>query len=333
MNATCKWNYDAVEGRFPVELYHDLGIADLVEKLPADVRGVGDVAGDLLPEVALELGIASQPVVAVGGIDAHVSLLACGEQDTGLVSLVGGTSTVLITETTNPVYSPAVWGPYPAALHSDRWLIEGGQVSSGSVINWLTKGILDTPRERLGELTVQAEAVAPDSHGLLVLDYFMGSRTPRRDPRLRGAVLGLTLGTTPPELYRATVEAVCYGTRSVLDSWIDAGIPVERVVISGGIRHNALWLQTTADVLARPLELVESDNLTLRSGAIQAALAAGRFPDFTSAAQVFAAETRGVDVDPRHASAYEAGYLRYLDASCHLTEDLHALADLAQGQP
>jgi len=333
MNATCKWNYDSLRERFPVELYQDLGIADLIDKLPADIRPVGEPAGSLCSAAATELGLQGAPVVATGGIDAHVSLIGCGEQDPGLVSIVGGTSTVFITEVAEAVYSPAVWGPYPNALRNGQWLIEGGQVSSGSAISWLTQSILRTPREQLGELSAAAADGAPVSHGLLVLDYFMGNRTPHRDPRLRGAILGLTLGTTPEQLYRATVEAVCFGTRSVLDSWVDAGIPLGRIVLSGGIRHNSLWLRTTADVLGRPIELVESDNLTLRSGAVQAAYAAGLFPDMASASKAFAPVTRRVEPDLAFAVAYNEGYQRYNEATLNLRDELHALADAADRRP
>jgi ribulose kinase len=159
-----------------------------------------------------------------------------------------------------------------------------------------------------------------------VLDYFMGNRTPHRDPRLRGSILGLTLGTTPAQLYRATVEGVCFGSRSVLESWVEADIPLGRIVLSGGIRHNPLWLEVTADVLGRPVELVETGNLTLLSGAVQAASAAGFFPDLTSAAEAFAPATRTVEPDPRHLATYDAGYQRYVEATAGLRSHLHALS-------
>jgi ribulose kinase len=326
MNATCKWNYDSVERRFPLELYEALGIADLVDKLPSDIRAVGEPAGTVSAVAGLELGITGHPVVATGGIDAHVSLLGCGAQTGGLVSVVGGTSTAFITEVPEAVYSSAVWGPYPHALRADQWLIEGGQVSSGSVLSWLTRDVLGTPRGELPALTSAATAVVPGSHGLLVLDYFMGNRTPHRDPRLRGSILGLTLGTTPAELYRAAVEGVCFGTRSVLESWLEVDIPVRRIVVSGGIRHNSLWLALTADVLGRPVELVESGNLTLRSGAVQASYAAGLFPDLTTAGEAFTAPTRTIEPDGRHIELYDAGYQRYVEATVGLRSHLHALA-------
>lgn len=198
-------------------------------------------------------------------------------------------------------------------------------MSSGAVLNWLTRDVLGTNRGDLGALTSATGEVAPGSHGLLVLDYFMGNRTPHRDARLRGSILGLTLGTTPAELYRAAVEGVCFGSRSVLESWVQAGIPLDRIVLSGGIRHNPLWLAATADVLGRPVEFVASANLTLRSGAVQSAYAAGLYPDLASAGEAFAPLTRRVDPDPRHVDVYDEGYQRYVDATVGLRPHLHAL--------
>lgn len=327
MNATCKWNYDPLSHTLPTELYADLGIPDLVSKLPVDIRAVGAPAGVLSRTAARELGIKGQPVVATGGIDAHISLLGCGACLPGLVSLVAGTSTVFVTEVPTPVYTPTIWGPYPQALRDGHWLIEGGQVSSGSVLRWMSEDIFGLPRGSAHTLFQQASEVSPEEHGLLVLDYFMGNRTPHRDARLRGAVLGLTLSTTAAQLYRAAVEAVAFGSRSVLDSFVSAGLPVERLVVSGGIRHNPLWLTTTADVLGRPVEVVNSDNLSLRAGAAIAAVAAGAAPDLTTAAAAFAPTTTVIQPDATHRDTYDAAYALYQQATEVVRPVLHTLAN------
>lgn len=332
MNATCKWNYDPLTGCLPEKLYADLGVPDLATKLPSDIRPVGSPAGQLGDEAARELGITGRPVVATGGIDAHISLLGCGAPSPGLVSVVAGTSTVFVTETPEPIHTPTIWGPYPHALRDGQWLIEGGQVSSGSVLRWMAEDVLGRPRSGLAALVADARAVVPADHGLLMLDYFMGNRTPHRDARLRGTILGLTLASTPAQLYRAAVEAVAYGTRSVLDSFVDAGIPVDRVVLSGGIRHNPLWLAITSEVLERRLEVVESDNLTLRAGAVAASAAAGWHPNLETAAKAFGSPTRTVDHTGAHATAYREGYARYRAATELLRPVLHELSDIA-GRP
>ncbi len=324
MNAVCKYNYDALAHRFPVGLYAALGVADLVDKLPDTIVEVGGAAGPLSAAAAADLGVDAGAPVAVGGIDAHVSLLACGASSSGLVSIVSGTSSAIVAEIEPdpaPVLTSEVWGPYPHALRTSRWLVEGGQVSSGSVLTWAGETIMGVAREDLPALVAGAAAVEPGSHGLRALDTFMGNRTPYRDPRLRGALVGLTLGTTRAELYRATVEAVACGTRAVLDSFVRAGVGCERLVLSGGIEHNRLWQQVTVDVLGREAEIVDGDNLTLRACAVIAATGAGHVASLDEGAALFAPRTRTLSPDPARTAVYAETYADY-------TELLHTLAPL-----
>ncbi|MGW6007749.1 FGGY-family carbohydrate kinase [Streptomyces sp. NPDC055210] len=315
MNAVCKWNYDPRGAGLPDDLYAELGVPDLRDKLPSRIVPVGDPVAPVQPGARDELGLTGGAVVSAGGIDAHLSLLAVGGARTGRVSVVCGTSTAFVTEIDEPVFPPTVWGPYPDALNTGRWLVEGGQVTSGSVLTWAGEQLLGRPRAELPGLIKEAAALPPGAHGLMVLDYFMGNRTPLRDPRLRGAVLGLTLGSRPAEVYRAAVEGVAYGTRQVLDSFVEGGVPVEEVFVSGGIRHNPLWLRTTADVLGRPLLLVAESNLTLRACAVAAAAGAGQAASLTEAAAGFAPRVTVIEPDSSHRAAFEQGYADYRAAT------------------
>jgi ribulose kinase len=331
MNAVCKWNYSARDGGFSPELFAAFGVPDLVDKLPADVLAVGEPAGEILPAVLAETGIEGTPIVAVGGIDAHMSLVSTGALASGEVSVVAGTSVAHVTQMDDPVFTPVIWGPYPDALLDGRWLVEGGQVSGGVVLRWAAD-LVGRGGDRTPGLIEEATAVPPGSNGLLVLDYFMGNRTPYRDARLRGAVLGLTLGSTAAEVYRAAVESVAYGTRNVLQSFSEAGVPVNRVVFSGGIQHNPLWLRTTADVLGRPIELVRSANLTLLAGAACAATVGGLYPSLVESAAAFSAASTIVEPDPAAKDVHDAGFARYREATAAVGPVSHALADQAAGR-
>ncbi|WP_423923108.1 FGGY-family carbohydrate kinase [Frigoribacterium sp. 2-23] len=327
MNAVCKYNYDSIARRYPTELYEALGMGDLVGKLPDEILPVGSPAGTVAGAVAAEIGISPDAVVAVGGIDAHVSLLACGAECDGLVSLVSGTSSAIIAEVDEPTTSTEVWGPYPQALRTSKWLVEGGQVTSGSVLKWAGEGIMGVPRDGLGELIAGAAAVDPAAHGLRALDFFMGNRTPHRDARLRGAVVGLTLGTTREELYRAAIEAVACGTRSVVDSFARAGVRCDRLVFSGGIERNPLWQQVTVDVLGREAEIVTGDNLTLRACAVIAATGTGLVRDLDEGARVFAPTTRTLTPSATHTEVYRDTFADYQELTAALTPLMHRTVD------
>lgn len=333
MNAVCKYNYDPIAGRLPVELYAALGVEDLADKLPDRIVEVGGVAGTLSDSAATELGIAARPIVAVGGIDAHVSLLACGGELNGLVSVVAGTSSAIIAEIDTPTSTNEIWGPYPRALRQNKWLVEGGQVTSGSVLKWTGESVMGVPRGELPALIEDAARVDPATHGLRALDYFMGNRTPYREARLRGAVVGLSLGTTRAELYRAMVEAVACGTRSVIDSFERSGVSCERLVFSGGIERNTLWQQVAVDVLGRPAELVIGENLTLRACAVIGATAAGVTSSLHDGAQLFAPKVRVIEPDRDRIEVYQRTFEDYQRLTAILAPFMHDSADRLAATP
>lgn len=331
LNATCKMHYDPRDGGFPAELYAAFGVPDLPEKWPTRVLPVGSPLGTLLPSVAEELGLPGGVVVAEGGIDAHMGMLGMNVVHPGDVAMIAGTSVVHLTQAEDPVWHPGIWGPYPDALLDGLWLVEGGQVSAGAILRWLTRMVGAEDADAHERLTHQAAEVPPGSSGLLVLDFWQGNRTPYRDARLRGAVLGLSLAHGAPEIYRACVEALSYGTANVLASFEEAGMEVGALTLAGGIRHNPLWLQTTADVLQRSVHLTGAENATLRAGAVAVAVAVGESADLRSAAQHFAVE--GTTIEPREqvAVAYQEGFARYRRAVDATRDSLHDLADEARG--
>ena len=326
MNAVCKYNYDGLRGVFPVALYADLGVADLVDRLPEEILPVGSVAGPLTREAADLFGVAAGAPVVVGGIDAHVSLLSCGAAE-DVVSLVSGTSSAIIAEVDEPTQTSEIWGPYPHALRTTKWLVEGGQVTSGSVLTWAGEGIMGVARADLPALVEGASRVEAGAHGLLALDTFMGNRTPYRDARLRGAVVGLTLGTTREELYRAAVEAVACGTKGVLDSFERAGVACGRLVFSGGIEKNPLWQQVSVDVLGREAEIVDGDNLTLRACAVIGATGAGLVDSLDAGSAAYAPRTRTLTPDPARHDLYRQTYADYVGLMQALTPLMHDSVD------
>jgi ribulose kinase len=328
LNATCKWNYDHRQGDVPHDLYALLGVSDLGSKLPQRILELGAPVGPMSAEAAEKLGLINRPVVATGGIDAHLTLVPLRGLSRNPVSIVAGTSNAFIAELDEPVFSPTLWGPYPGAMTHGRWLVEGGQVSAGSSLTWLAERVLGFGRDRIQALISEALVLPPVTHGLMVLDNFMGNRTPLRDPKLRGAILGLTIGTTPAELYRANVESVAFGTRQVLDSFTSSGVDSSDIFITGGIQHNSLWLQTTADVLRQPISLVENENMTLRACAALCAFASGHHASLDAAAAMFSPSVRVVDPNDAVAPQFEDAYNIYLEATAATTDIHHRLHDI-----
>jgi len=315
LNASCKWNYDTVRERFPVELYEQLGIPELADKLPQTVIAVGGRIAPLSAQAASHLGLTRDTLVAQGGIDAHLAMLSAGTTGAGELLFIGGTSVVQLMHTPTRMDVPGIWGPYPNALLDGQWLMEGGQVSAGSILNWLAQKMFGLDAAGHQQLIQRAMALKPGSTGLLVLDYWMGNRTPYRAPDMRGAIMGLSLNHDRHDLYRASVEAIALGSANIFHTWRAHGIEITRVVAAGGFQNNPLWLQATVDATGVPFEMVAHDNLTLIGTAAAAACALGEFASLQEAATDFTTVGQLIEPDPQAHDCYVELLGRYREAT------------------
>ena len=122
-------------------------------------------------------------------------------------------------------------------------------------------------------------------HGLVALDWHSGNRSVLVDHELSGLVVGQTLATRPEDVYRALLEATAFGTRVIVETFRDSGVPVEEFVVAGGLAKNALLMQIYADVTRLPLSVIDSEQGPALGSAIHAAVAAGAYPDVPTAAK------------------------------------------------
>lgn len=330
MNATCKWNYDSRAFRFCPDLYERLGVPELAEKLPQRIVPIGAVIGELLPRVADELGIRGKPVVVQGGIDAHMGTFGADAITPGAMLLIGGTSNVHLTQVPDDGRDIAgVWGPYPNALTPGLRMIEGGQVSAGSILKWLAEEIFGLDSAALPGLIAAAGAIQPEATGLTALDFWMGNRTPYRDARLRGAFLGLSLSHDRASIYRAAVTAVALGAANVVHDLERQGVRIDRIVLSGGIQRNPLWMQATIDAIGKEVGIAEDDNLSLYGCAVASTVGLGLHADLVSAAAALRAPVRAARPDPDQYAQYRRLLEEYRSTVEILAPILHRLADRA----
>ncbi|MET3649869.1 FGGY-family carbohydrate kinase [Phyllobacterium ifriqiyense] len=326
MNAACKWNYDSKNGSFVPEIYGALGISRLQQKLPQRIIPVGDVIGNLQPGIADALGISGQAIVVQGGIDAHIGMLGAGTVAAGGMLIIGGTSVVHLTHLNEQSDVSGFWGPYPNALVDGLWLVEAGQVSAGSILNWFSQKLFGLDEQGHTDLIKKASNASGGGSGLLTLDYWMGNRTPYRDADLRGAVLGLSLGHDRADLYASAVDSIALGSANVVAVLEQRGVNVERIVVAGGICKNPLWLQATVDALQRSVHVAYDDNLSLVGTAVCSAHALGLFPDLITASEACAAPTKEMLPDAQRSKRYRETMELYRNATESLTPVLHALS-------
>ena len=133
------------------------------------------------------------------------------------------------------------------------------------------------------------------------------------DANLSGLLIGMTLATRAPDIYRALIESTAYGTRLIIENFERCGVPVRELVIAGGLQKNKLLMQIYADVTGRPLSLVDSEQGPALGSAMHAAVAAGLYPTIADAAARMGRIRRNVYTpDPAAARAYDGLYADYV---------------------
>jgi FGGY-family pentulose kinase len=329
--ATCKWNYADIDGGWSDDFMREIGLADYRDKLPVQVVPVGRSVGEIRREAAWELGLPAGITVFQGGIDAHIGLLGLGAVEPGQMGVIMGTSFVHLTLSSGPIFRPGLWGPYPNALVDGLWLLEGGQVSCGSLTRWFKDHLApDLKYSHPGDepyrvLAGEAARVPPGSEGLVVLDTWQGNRTPYRDPLATGCMWGLTLSHTRAHLYRAILESVAYGTRNILESFAAANLEINEIIACGGVLNNQLWLQIIADVTGVPIRKAGFGEAGVLGCAVCAAAGLGLYPGLTAAAQSMVEYGETVYPAPDHTRVYSFYFEQYKKTYELLAPQMHLL--------
>jgi ribulose kinase len=300
--------------------------------MPNEILPVGAAIATISPEAASHLGLVNRPLAVQGGIDAHIGIVGADTMAPGRLLMIGGTSVVQLFQLPGQADVHGFWGPYPHALVDDHWLVEAGQVSAGSILSWYARDVFDLDDDGLRDLIARAQALPVGRSGLLTLDYFMGNRTPYRDPLLRGAVLGLSLGHDRAALYRSAVEAIALASAHVIRHMRALGITCDRIVTAGGYAKNPLWLGATVDAIGLPVELLPDANLTIIGAAGTAACGAGLVDTLQAGASAVAQPSTHVEPDPARHEQYAELLEEYLEATALLAPLSHRLATRQLGR-
>jgi len=254
-------------------------------------------------------------------VDAHVTVPATGSTQPGTLVMIMGTSTCHVMIGDHLADVPGMCGAVLGGITPGLWGFEAGQSGVGDIFGWFVDHFVGrryheeaaarglSLHEHLSELAAEQEVGA---HGLLALDWESGNRSVLVDHELSGLLVGLTLGTRPPDVYRALVEATAFGARTIVETLEAAGVPVREIVVAGGLMQNRFVMQIYADVLRRPLHLIGSDQGPALGSAIHAAVAAGGHADIHAAAAAMGSQVRDAYApDAGAADAYDDLYADY----------------------
>lgn len=314
------------DGRYPSQEFLralNPAFADfVVDKVDQPIGRLGTAAGGLTEQAAAWTGLPAGIPVAVGNIDAHVTAAAADAAEPGRLVAIMGTSTchVMNGETLREV--PGMCGVVDGGITDGLWGYEAGQSGVGDIFAWFIRTAV--PRrfheeadhrglslhEYLSELAAAQEV---GQHGLVALDWHSGNRSVLVDHHLSGVMVGQTLDTTCVDQYRALLEATAFGTRMIIETFNRAGVPVQELVVAGGLVKNRLLMQIYADVTGMPLSCVTSSQAPALGAAVHAAAAAGAYPDVRTAATSMGGRRKDAFVpNPADVERYDAIYREYV---------------------
>ena len=255
-------------------------------KLRCPVTPLGKKAGEITVEIARLTGLNPGTAVAVGNVDAHVTIPAVKIEGTGKILGIMGTSTCHVLLGDEEKIVPGMCGVVEDGILPGFFGYEAGQSCVGDHFDWFVKNCVSSEYEAAAQkerkniheyLTDKAALLDAGESGLVALDWWNGNRSVLVDVDLTGLMLGMTLQTKPEEMYRALIEATAYGTRKIIETVIQSGVPIQEFYASGGIsQKNAMAMQIYADVINLPVRIAGSKQGPALGSAIFGAVAAGK---------------------------------------------------------
>lgn len=315
-------------------------LAGLRERMFTETETAEKVVGHLTEEWAKRLGLSTDVVVAGGAFDCHMGAVGAGVKPYSWVRIIG-TSTcdimVVEPEVIGEKLIPGICGQVDGSVIPGLIGLEAGQSAFGDIYAWLRR-VLEFPLKAivgdkltieeldkacdqiLPALTAEAEKIPVGESGVIAVDWMNGRRTPDANQMLKGAIAGITLGTTAPMLYRALVEATAFGSKAIMERLKSEGVRIDSCIGIGGIALKSPFvMQVMSDVLGVPISVCESDQACALGASIFAAVAAGLYPTIEKAQEAMASGcAKEYKPSADNHAKYEALYEEYkkLGAYC-----------------
>ncbi len=306
----------------------DPRLADVIDaKMSRDIRLLGERAGGLSARAATWTGLPEGTPVAIANVDAHVSVPAVGVTEPGTLVAIMGTSIchMALGREQRPV--EGMCGVVEDGILPGLFGYEAGQSAVGDIFAWFVENAVPARYAREAEargidlhshLEAEAAKLRPGESGLLALDWWNGNRSVLVDADLGGLIVGASLATTAPEIYRALIEATAFGTRVICDAFEQNGVAINEIVACGGLpERNRLLMQIYADVTGRRIWLSASAQTPALGSAMFGAVAAGaRGGGYDSIRDASASmahlRAESFSPAPKDQSVYEGLYREYV---------------------
>ncbi len=296
-------------------------------------------AGQLSSEWSERLGLPDGVLVGIGAFDCHMGAVG-GQIEPYYLSKVMGTSTcdmmVIPREEMRGKLVKGICGQVDGSILPGMMGLEAGQSAFGDTYAWY-KNLLLWPIQNLVQnsslitltiaeklnqeisdkiitaLSLDASNIPLHENDELAVDWLNGRRTPDADQLLKGALSGLSLGSDAPRLFKALVEATCFGAKAIVDRFHEEGIPVKGLIGLGGVaRKSPYIMQVMANVMNKPIRIHKSEQTCALGAAMFAATLSGIYPGVEEAMNVMG---QGFDLEfkpsPSHVPLYQKRYQKY----------------------
>lgn len=289
-----------------------------------------EVFGTLTPEWATKLGLSTNVVIGVSAFDAHMGAVGAEIGANTLVRIMGTSTCDIIVAPEAEVGDkliPGICGQVDGSVIPGMVGLEAGQSAFGDIYAWF-KNVLAWPLQFLDDeeqaklienkiipaLSAEAAKIPVEESTIVATDWLNGRRTPDADQNVKGTIAGLNLGSSAPRIFRALVEATAFGSKAIVDRFVENGVKVDSVVAIGGVaKKSPFVMQTLADVMNMPIKVARSEQSVALGAAMFAAVAAGVYASTADAqkamGQGFEKEYHPIEAN---AKAYAGLYQKYL---------------------
>lgn len=320
------------------------------EKLHQNIYSTDSVAGKISPEWSEKLGLPLDVTIGMGAFDAHVGAVG-GQIEPYYLSKVMGTSTcdmmVVSAKELNNKCVKGICGQVKGSIIPGLYGLEAGQSAFGDVYAWFKNLLLKPSMQIIEEsamlsedqkkvlihsldsnllhkLSQQADEIPLEVSSTLAIDWLNGRRTPDAEQRLEGVMSHLNLGTEASHVFRALVEATCFGSKAIVERFIQEGIPVKGIIGLGGVaKKSPFIMQMLADVLNMPIKVHKSEQTCALGAAMFAATAAGIYSQVEHAMQAMGTGfEKTYYPNQEKVDLYQNRYQKYLSLGNYLEKNL-----------
>lgn len=309
--------FDIRKGEWWGEMLDYIGISP--EQLP-EIRGSGEIVGNLTDVAARETGLAKETLVVTGALDQAASTIGAGNTACDRITESTGSTLAICANIAQPVFDPQQRIPcHVHALPRTYFLLPWCQ-TAGMVYKWFrnefyqkcSNASVDDPQMLFGLMDQEAAQIPPGSDGLVMLPHLAGAFTPESNPLARGVLFGLTLQTSRAHIARAILESVGFMLKRNIGLLEELGLNVREIRSIGGGSKSRLWNQIKADITGKPIVTVKANETASLGAAMLAGAAVGVYGSLAEAAERMIQIKDRIEPIPKHAEKYAAAFEKYV---------------------